>query len=86
MPAGASAVATRREVPTEVSRGHSSPATRGEGPNRNLTMEAAPLPAVARPKEPWETARLSGNNPSETGMAYTSVSSSASGESHSIEP
>ena len=68
MPAGARAVETRREMPAEVSRGHSSRATRGEGPNRNQTMETAPLTLVARQKESLKAARLSGSNPVGNGM------------------
>ena len=68
MPTGARAVETRREVPAEVSRGHSSRATRGEGPNRNQTMETVPLTLAARQKESLKAARLSGSNPVGNGM------------------
>ena len=85
MPAGASAVETWREMPAEVSRSHSSLVTRDEGPNRNQTKETASLTAVVGQKESWKAARLSGTRPSETGKSCTSVPSSASEESHSIE-
>lgn len=86
MPTGARAVETRRDVPAEVSRGHSSRATRGEGPNRNQTMETAPLTLVARQKESLESVGASlGVIPSETGCTCTSVSSWASGKVTSIE-